>query len=104
MASIGKGKATRIGANGEGAGNKTLGKVPSRPLGRITETVAMPAMIKAQQSHQLHHQVTCSQGRGMGNKGNGWKINGNEAKVSGPAIQTFMRPSNYRDPQRAKKG
>ena len=49
MASIDNGKATRIGANGEGAGNKTLGKVPSRPLGRITEQVAMPAFGKAKE-------------------------------------------------------
>lgn len=49
MANIGNGKATRIGANGEGAGNKTLGKVPSRPLGRITEQVAMPAFVKAKE-------------------------------------------------------
>lgn len=103
MASIGSGKATRIGANGEGAGNKTLGKVPSRPLGRITEQVAMPAMTSKPQHCPLHKQVCCANGRGMGNKGNGWKINGNEAKVSGPAISTFMKPSNYRDPQRAKK-
>lgn len=103
MASIGNGKATRIGANGEGAGNKTLGKVPSRPLGRITEQVAMPAFMKANNFSNLHHQATCAVGRGMGSRGNGWKINGNEAKVSGPAISTFMKPANYRDPQRAKK-
>ena len=33
MANIGNGKATRIGANGEGAGNKTLGTVKGRKLG-----------------------------------------------------------------------
>lgn len=104
MASIGSKKATRIGANGEGASNKTLGKVPSRPLGRITEQVAMPAITKATNFSNLHHQATCAVGKGMGNRGNGWKINGNEAKVSGPAISTFMKPFNYRDPQRAKKG
>jgi len=103
MASIGSGKATRIGANGEGAGNKTIGKVPNRPLGRITEQVAMPAIMKPKATDSLHHQATCAVGRGMGSGGNGWKINGNEARVSGPAISTFMKPSNYRDPQRAKK-
>ena len=103
MTSIGNGKATRIGANGESVGNKSLGKVPSRPLGRITEQVAMPAFLKAKGTDCLHHQVTCAQGRGMGNKGNGWRINGNEAKVSGPAIATFMKPSNYKDHQRAKR-
>lgn len=103
MTSIGNGKASRIGANGESVGNKSLGKVPSRPLGRITEQVAMQAMTSKPQHCPLHKQVCCANGRGMGNKGNGWKINGNEAKVSGPAISTFMRPSNYRDPQRAKK-
>lgn len=103
MASIGSGKSTRMTDNGGGAGNKTLGKVPSRPLGRITETVAMPAFMKAKAADCLHHQATCAQGRGMGTRGNGWKINGNEARVSGPPIATFMKAVNYKDPQRAKK-
>ena len=101
MATMSKGKA--VTAAGETSSGKTLGKVPSRPLGRITEQVAMPAMMKAKATDCLHHQVTCAQGRGMGNKGNGWKINGNEAKVSGPPMPTFVKPSNYKDPQRAKR-
>lgn len=72
MASIGSGKSTRMTDNGGGAGNKTLGKVPSRPLGRITQTVAMQAMTSKPQHCPVHKQEVCSQGRGMGNKGCGW--------------------------------
>lgn len=101
MATMSKGKA--VTAAGETSSGKTLGKVPSRPLGRITEQVAMQAMTSKPQHCPLHKQVCCANGRGMGNQGNGWKINGNEAKVSGPPMPTFVKPSNYKDPQRAKR-
>ena len=101
MATMSKGKS--VTAAGETSSGKTLGKVPSRPLGRITEQVAMPAFMKAKATDCLHHQATCAQGRGMGTRGNGWKINGNEARVSGPPMPTFMKAVNYKDPQRAKK-
>lgn len=104
MASIGNGKATRIGANGEGAGNKTLGTIKGRKLGYPGEGKPyMQALTNKPQHCPVHKQEVCAVGRGMGNKGNGWKINGNEAKVSGPAIATFMKPVNHKDPQRAKK-
>lgn len=97
--------SSRITANGESAGSKGLGTVKGRKLGYPGEGKPyMTAFVKPQQAHQLHHQVTCANGRGMGSSGNGWKINGNEAKVSGPAISTFMKPVNYKDSQRVRKG
>ena len=94
---------TKITANGMSAGTKSLGTVPKRPLGRITEKVAMPAFVKATKNDSLHHQAVCAS-MNPGMKGSpGWKINGNEAKVSGPAINTWQKAVNYKDPQRAKK-
>ena len=102
MATMGTG--TRTTANGMSAGSKSLGTVKGRPLGRPGEGAPyIGAYVKAKSSDCLHHQVTCAGGRGMGNKGNGWKINGNEARVSGPPIATYMKAVNYKDPQRAKK-
>lgn len=94
---------TKITANGMSAGTKSLGTVPKRPLGRITNTVAMSAMTSKPQYCPVHKQDVCAS-RNPGMKGSpGWKINGNEARVSGPAINTWQSPVNYKDPQRAKK-
>lgn len=97
--------SSRITANGESAGSKSLGTVKGRKLGYPGEGKPyMSALSNKVQHCPIHKQEVCSGGRGMGNSGNGWKINGNEAKVSGPAISTFMKPVNYKDSQRVRKG
>lgn len=95
----------RMSASGMAPGNGISGSVKGRKLGYPGEGKPyMQALTKNAPHCPLHHQVTCAEGKSIGNKGQGWKMDGRSStKPSGFSINAFVKPSNYKDPQRARK-
>jgi len=95
-------------ASGSGTGGGGIsGSVKGRKLGYPGEGKPyMQALTKnaGAQYCPLQHQVVCSGGKGMGNKGPAWKMDGRSSKKpSGPSIRAVVKPSNYKDHQRNGK-
>jgi len=102
MAGKNKGK---MAASGVVPGGGISGKVSGRPLGKPGEGKPyVSALTKGTAPHcPIHKQAVCANGRGMGSSGQAWKMDGRSStKPSGPSINAFVKPSNYRDPQRNK--
>lgn len=95
-------------ASGSGTGGGGIsGSVKGRKLGYPGEGKPYMQALTSKAGAQycpIHKQDVCANGRGMGNKGQAWKMDGRSSKKpSGPSIQAMIKPSNYKDRQRNGK-
>ena len=88
----------KMSASGVTPGGGIKGSISGRKLGYPGEGKPyMSALTKGTAPHcPIHKQDVCANGRGMGNKGAGWKPNQKSGTVPKNVFPAFVKPSNYK--------